>query len=47
MNDPMETFSRQLRRIRQEAGLTQRELGDRLAYSPKAISKWESGVSHS
>ena len=43
MNDPMETFSRQLRRIRQEAGLTQRELGDRLAYSPKAISKWESG----
>ncbi len=43
MNDPMESFSRQLRRIRQEAGLTQRELGERLAYSPKAISKWESG----
>ena len=43
MMDPVEAFARQLRRFRREAGLTQRELGEILAYSPKAVSKWESG----
>ncbi len=36
-------FARQLRQARRDAGLTQRELGEALAYSAKAVSKWESG----
>lgn len=43
MMNPAESFARQMRRFRREAGLTQRELGEILAYSPKAVSKWESG----
>ena len=32
---------------RKEKGLTQRELGERLHVTDRAVSKWETGVSHS
>ncbi len=38
-------FARRLRQRRCEVGLTQRELGERLGYSEKTVSKWESGRS--
>ena len=34
-------------RRRQELGLTQKELADRLNISDRTVSKWERGVSHS
>lgn len=34
-------------RRRREKGLTQKELGQRLHVSDRAVSKWERGVSHS
>ncbi len=34
-------FSANLHRLRSEAGLTQRELAERLGYSEKSVSKWE------
>lgn len=37
-------FAKNLRCARKAAGLTQTELGQRLGYSTKAISKWESGA---
>ena len=33
--------------LRREKGYTQKELADRLFISDKAVSKWETGVSHS
>lgn len=33
--------------LRREQGLTQKELAQGLYISDKAISKWETGVSHS
>ena len=36
-----------IRRLRQERHLTQRQLADALSLSPKTVSKWERGVSHS
>ena len=36
-------FSKTLLRLRTEAGMTQTELGDRLNYSDKTVSKWERG----
>lgn len=33
--------------LRKEKGYTQKELADKLFLSNKAISKWETGVSHS
>ena len=33
--------------LRKEKGLTQKEVAERLFISPKAISKWETGVSQS
>ena len=38
-------FAENLRRYRQEQGLTQLELGRKINYSEKAVSKWESGAS--
>ena len=32
--------------LRKERGLTQREVAERLYISDKAVSKWETGVSH-
>lgn len=37
------TFAENLRRFRQKQGLTQLELGRKINYSEKAVSKWESG----
>lgn len=34
----------QLRKLRKAAGLTQRELGDRIGVSPQAVTQWETGV---
>lgn len=39
-----ESFAQNLRTIRKNAGLTQKLLGQRIGYSEKAVSKWESGV---
>lgn len=36
-----------IRTLREKKGLTQRQLAERLLVSDKAISKWETGVSHS
>ena len=36
-----------LRHLRQEASMTQRELAETLHVSAQAVSKWETGVSHS
>ena len=33
--------------LRKEKGWTQRELAERLHITDKAVSKWETGVSHS
>lgn len=33
--------------LRRERGMTQRELAGKLYISDKAVSKWETGVSHS
>ena len=45
MGDIAKSFAQNLRTRRRALGLTQRELGERLGYSEKAISKWESGGS--
>lgn len=39
----MQNLAKNLRFYRRSAGLTQQELGERIAYSGKAISKWEAG----
>ncbi len=38
-------FRIQLRRIRRERGLTQREFAGRLEVAPQTVSKWERGLS--
>lgn len=45
MRDIAKNFAENLRTRRRALGLTQRELGERLGYSEKAISKWEGGGS--
>ena len=35
-----------LRALREQRGLTQKALGELLGVSDKAVSKWETGVSH-
>ena len=45
MNDIKEIFAKNLADLRQSAGLTQVELGERLNYSDKTVSKWERGES--
>jgi len=42
-----EQFGSFVAQLRKEKGLTQKELAQRLFLSDKAISKWETGVSHS
>lgn len=36
-----------IKELRENRRITQRELAERLNVSDKAISKWETGVSHS
>lgn len=45
--DEKKSFGEYIRRKRQEAGLTQRELAERLYVAESTVSKWERGVSHS
>ena len=35
-----------IRSLREKRGLTQKALAERLYVSDKAVSKWETGVSH-
>ncbi len=39
-----EYFARNLRNCRKNASMTQKMLGERIGYSEKAVSKWESGI---
>ncbi len=36
-----------IRALREEAGLTQLQLAEKMGVSDRAVSKWECGVSHS
>ena len=36
-----------IRALREEKGLTQKQLADAIAVSDKTVSKWETGVSQS
>ena len=39
--------SETIKSLRERRGLTQRALADAVGVTDKAVSKWESGVSHS
>ena len=43
MNEITISFSKNLKRLRCNMGLTQKRLADMLGYSEKSVSKWESG----
>ncbi|MBR6977128.1 MAG: helix-turn-helix domain-containing protein [Lachnospiraceae bacterium] len=45
MTDLKQIFATNLQTLRQANGLTQTELGEKLNYSDKAVSKWERGES--
>lgn len=45
MNDIKTIFAKNLSELRQASGMTQLELGERLNYSDKTVSKWERGES--
>lgn len=45
MNDIKDIFAKNLSKLRQASGMTQLELGERLNYSDKTVSKWERGES--
>lgn len=45
MSDLKEIIAENLIRLRQQAGLTQLQLAEKLNYSDKAVSKWERGES--
>ena len=45
MDDNRQYFGAYIRRKRQEAGLTQRALGDALYVTESTVSKWERGLS--
>ena len=41
-----EKFGSFIAQLRKEKGYTQKELAEKLSISDKAVSKWETGVSH-
>lgn len=43
----MVEFGEQLRRVREEKGMTQQSLAEELYVTRQAVSRWECGVSHS
>ena len=45
MKDLKDIIAHNLVRLRQQAGLTQLKLAEKLNYSDKAVSKWEMGES--
>lgn len=40
-------LARKIQNLRKEKNLTQREVADKLGVSEQAVSKWETGGSHS
>lgn len=46
-NKTSEGFGPRLAGLRRAAGLTQQQLAERLYVTRQAVSRWESGVSHS
>lgn len=45
MTELKKTVAKNISELRREAGMTQLELAEKLNYSDKAVSKWESGAS--
>ena len=45
MTDLKKIIAKNISELRREAGMTQLDLAERLNYSDKAVSKWESGAS--
>jgi len=43
MDNLKDIFAKKLQKLRTDAGMTQSELGDKLSYSDKTVSKWERG----
>lgn len=43
MDNLKDIFAKKLLQLRTKAGMTQSELGDKLSYSDKTVSKWERG----
>ena len=43
----MVEFGEQLRRAREEKGMTQQSLAEQLYVTRQAVSRWECGASHS
>lgn len=43
MDELKSYFAKKLSKLRNDAGMTQSELGDKLSYSDKTVSKWERG----
>ena len=41
------TFAEKLKSIRKQAGMSQEKLAEKLGVSRQAVTKWETGVSHS
>lgn len=40
-------FSEKLKQIRKNEGISQEQLAERIGVSRQAVTKWETGVSHS
>ena len=43
-NETVHIFAQAMRERRRALGITQKELAERISYSEKAVSKWESGA---
>lgn len=41
------TFAENLKMLRKQAGMSQEQLAEKLGVSRQAVTKWETGVSHS
>lgn len=41
------TFAEKLKSIRKQTGMSQEQLAEKLGVSRQAVTKWETGVSHS
>lgn len=45
-HEPLELTAEVISKLRQDAGLTQRELGERLGVTPETVANWENGRTH-